>query len=381
MHEWDGLKFLAAAVAAMPLLATAPAEADVTISSGQTENMSCSGGVCAPTAANAVLNVGDLETLLASGSVEVTTTGSGVQADNIDAKAALSWSSGNSLALDAYQSIAVDKAVTVSGVAGVALKTNDGGSGGALTFGGKGGISFANLSSTLAINGKSYTLVNTVQSLASAIASNPSGTYAFASNYDASKDGTYTQSPITTTFEGTLEGLGNTISNLSASGDQTDLGLFSVIGTSGTVNDIRLANVLVTDGISEGGLAGETYGSLSGDTVSGVLKSSAGYALVGGLVGGMSGTISHCSSSATITDYRDAHAAGGLVGDEGYATISNSFATGSVTVGHEYVGGDVWRRAGRLYGRRDQFFIRNRQRDRRKALRCWRAGRVHGKRQ
>jgi hypothetical protein len=43
--------------------------ADVTISSDATQNMSCSGGVCQPTASDAVLNVGDLETLLAAGNV------------------------------------------------------------------------------------------------------------------------------------------------------------------------------------------------------------------------------------------------------------------------------------------------------------------------
>jgi hypothetical protein len=53
------------------------AHATVTISSAATSNMSCTSGVCSPTAANAVLNVGDLTTMLASGNVTVNTgTGS-----------------------------------------------------------------------------------------------------------------------------------------------------------------------------------------------------------------------------------------------------------------------------------------------------------------
>src|ERR1700723_3153919 len=97
--------FVVTAGAAVSFASTACA--DVTISPGQTLNMSCSGGVCAPTAKKAVLNVGDLETLLASGNVEVTTTGSGVQADSIVTNAPLAWSSANTLALDAYESVIV----------------------------------------------------------------------------------------------------------------------------------------------------------------------------------------------------------------------------------------------------------------------------------
>src|SRR5579863_1302147 len=64
------------------------AHADVTISAAATQNMNCAAGVCTPTAADAVLNVGDLETLLASGNVNVTTTGSGVQAKDMRVLAA-----------------------------------------------------------------------------------------------------------------------------------------------------------------------------------------------------------------------------------------------------------------------------------------------------
>jgi hypothetical protein len=92
--------FFSSAAILFPVLA----HADVKISSGATANMTCSGGVCSPTAKNAILNVTDLENLLATGNVTVTTTGSGVQADNLDVNAAVSWAGANALALDAHQS-------------------------------------------------------------------------------------------------------------------------------------------------------------------------------------------------------------------------------------------------------------------------------------
>ena len=124
---------LAASIAAFMAVATS-AGADVTISSDPTQNMSCSNGVCTPTARDAVLNVSDLENLLAPSSVTVTTTGSGVQAANIEVKGEFGWSSANTLFLDAFQSITVGRVISIAGTGGLVLRTKDGGSGGALTF-------------------------------------------------------------------------------------------------------------------------------------------------------------------------------------------------------------------------------------------------------
>src|SRR5579862_2553999 len=137
----------AAFVTLAALAAWAPANATVTISSNQTQNMTCSGGVCRPTATKAVLNVGDLTTMLASGNVTVTTTGSGgVQSEDISLDSAVSWSSGATLKLDAYRSLTIDKPISVLGSGDLALATNDGGSDGALVLESKGRVSFANLS-------------------------------------------------------------------------------------------------------------------------------------------------------------------------------------------------------------------------------------------
>ena len=173
--------FLAGAAA---LLAAAPADAAVTISTAATSNMSCASGVCTPTSHVAVLNAAELQNLLASGNVKVT-TGAGHLASvtkNIVLDAPLGWASAHGLTLDAYQSITIDKPVADNGAGALTLTTNDGGSGGALSFGPKGDVTFLGVSNSLTINGKSYTLVNSVASLATAIAGNASGNYALANS-------------------------------------------------------------------------------------------------------------------------------------------------------------------------------------------------------
>src|SRR6202035_187107 len=145
------------AFAALAAIAVStPANAAVTISFAATQNMNCSNGVCAPTAANAVLNVSDLESLLASRSVTVTTTGSGVQAKDIHIAAALTWKAANALSLDAYDSLEVDQAVSVAGLGGLSVTINNGGRGGIFLFGSNGRVVFSFLSSSLTINGASY---------------------------------------------------------------------------------------------------------------------------------------------------------------------------------------------------------------------------------
>jgi hypothetical protein len=358
------------ALAALAVIAAAPANADVTISTAATQNMSCSGGVCQPTAMDAVLNVTDLENLLASGNVEVTTTGSGIQANNIDITGAFSWSDSSTLTLDAYQSLAVNAPVSIQGLAGLTILTNDGGSNGTFLFGAGANVTFANLSSSLSINGLSYILVNSLPTLASAVAGNASGAFALANNYDASQDGTYSSSPITTTFTGAFDGLGNTISQLSVddiSGEYT--GLFETLGSSGIIENVRLAMAKIDSAAqAAGGLVGRAEGTIVSSSVSLVrLDDSYEYSVSGGLVGvNASGTVSLSHATGPVFG----GSAGGLVGltdgvvDQCYAagkahgvgpygyagglvgylypggTILNSYATGA-TRGRYGVGGLV----------------------------------------
>jgi hypothetical protein len=320
--------------------AASPSPANVAISNAATANITCSGGLCAPTAADAVLNVQDLEAMLASGNATVTTTGSGVQAVNIRVNARLTWSAGTTLALDAFRSIELDGAMKVAGTGAVSLTSNDGGSGGEFACE-SGRLQFNNLSSTLTINGTPYTLVNSIASLASAIVANPSGAFALARNYDAKKDGTYATSPIPT-----FNGLGNTISNLSINDptENANVGFFAETATGSTITNIRLDNENVQggSGTSEetgsfiGGLVGyATAGAIAHSFVSGTVSGGA-YVSVGGLVGLGGSNIAASGSSATVSTTGLGNS-GGLIGGTS-APINDSYATGNVS-GYGFVGG------------------------------------------
>jgi hypothetical protein len=322
--------------AAALLLPMATAHAAVTISTATTKNISCTSGACTPTAKNAVLNVSDLTTMLASGNVTVNTgTGSlAAQVEDIVVAASFNWANASSLTLDAYRSVTVDQPVADNGSGAVTLTTNDGGSGGNLSFVSGGSLSFLGISNGLTINGKAYTLENTLASLASAVASNPAGAYAFASNYDANHDGTYGQSPVPTTFTGLFQGLGNTISNVTlnnTAGATAIGGMFAQVD-GGMVANIGLSNLRMTAGRTAyaGGLAGGNLsGTFFGDHVSGKIK--VGKALGGGLVGSNGGPI---DSSYTDVEIEGRAGVGGLVGENGNGdTIANSFAVGSVKGG------------------------------------------------
>jgi hypothetical protein len=329
----------------LALLMGTQAFADVTISGHATKRMSCVGGVCTPTAATANLNVGDLQTMLAASSVTVK---SSAAAPDIRITAAVTWASASTLTLDAYRSVAVGQTVSITGTAGLTVTTNDGGAGGSLSFPGVGRATFWDLGSSLTINGTGYTLVGDIATLASDVAENQSGNYALAANYDASVDGIYVNSPVQKSFNGNFEGLGNTISNVSArrSGKSVqDLGFFSQVG--GTISDLHLVHASIEDRrgrgtIYVGGIAGESYGVFSGDTVSGnVMSYGPGY--VGGLVGflragGIGGVVRSSSADVMIGGY----VAGGLVGyNQGIVTNSSAAVRPEKTDFSDFVGGLV----------------------------------------
>jgi hypothetical protein len=326
-------------------MAAAPcAEAAVAISNKPTSNMSCSGGVCVSTAKNAVLNVTDLQGMLASSAVKVVARN---KASDIKVIAALSWVSAHRLTLDAYGSIAVQQAITVAGPGALTLTTNHGGTNGSLTFSGKGHVVFWDLSSSLIINGVSYTLASNIATLAADVAANHNGAYALANNYDASIDGTYATVPIPTVFNGSFEGLGNTISNLTIN-DSTDsrIGLFFEFGQGSAARDINVLNATITasdpDGASAGVLAFAAEGTVSHVTVAGSITALNRHSGAGGLTAATAtGTsIDNCHADVTIT-VGDYSGAGGLV-PESNGTISQSDASGNVSGGYlSRVGGLV----------------------------------------
>src|SRR6185437_10551964 len=127
---------------------SAVARADVKISSKPTQNMTCTGGVCSPTAKKAVLNVTDLTNML--GNSDVTVKSDNV-AQDIEVDASLSWTSTYRLTLDSYRSITFKQPLTVLATGGLTIKTDDGGSQGDFSFSGKGHIEFWDTHSQLII--------------------------------------------------------------------------------------------------------------------------------------------------------------------------------------------------------------------------------------
>jgi hypothetical protein len=309
---------------AVLLLSTAAARADVEISNKPTANISCDAGVCTATAQKAVLNVTDLATMLASGDVAVKT---GLVAKDIDIDQPLTWSSTSRLTLDAQQSVTVKKQVTVAGQGALTVTTNDAGGAKAKNKTGEfiivpehGSVQFWDLSSSLIIDGNAYTLVGDIKTLAADVSANPSGFYALAKPYDASVDGTYATSPIFTDFSGALEGLGNTLLNLSiafAGGD--DVGFFRSVASAGRVSDLTIANAIIK-GTTNGGtyagiglLAGSNSGIIDRVFTAGLVSFPGGEnELPAGLVGGNFGTIFNCYSTVTI-DIAGLGIVGGLV--------------------------------------------------------------------
>jgi hypothetical protein len=265
-------------------------------------------------------------------------SGSGNQspgAGNIIVASALSWRSTATLTLDAYSGINIDARIKVNNSGGLDLVTNDGGTGGLLTFAPGDAVVFSHLTSALTINGAAYTLVDNIAALSGDITANPAGDFALANTYNAAADGTYAGSPITTAFSGAFNGLGNTIESLRISDSVANdtVGLFGTL--DGSVASLALTGVKIVGGTGAfvGAVAGTDNGAIAGVTVSGSVIGGKN-ADVGGLVGIGTGAVAYSSTSGTVTGGLGA-TIGGLIGDNasGSSAVSNSFSSANVTGG------------------------------------------------
>lgn len=161
--------------------------------------------------------------------------------------------------------------------------------------------------------------------------------------------------PIKEFADGTFDGDGHTISNLTISAASGNAGLFAETNSSTVFKDIILHNVSVTltggSSAGVGGLIGKIYGSttIQGCGVSGVVAYSSDYSYnsgnVGGLVGYLNGkcTIKESYSRATIDNKSSNYSstAGGLLGKTGTYTLSvtDCYASGNVTAAGGRAGG------------------------------------------
>lgn len=161
--------------------------------------------------------------------------------------------------------------------------------------------------------------------------------------------------PIKEFADGTFDGDGHTISNLTISAASGNAGLFAETNSSTVFKNIILHNVSVTltggSSAGVGGLIGKIYGSttIQGCGVSGVVAYSSDYSYnsgnVGGLVGYLNGkcTIKESYSRATIDNKSSNYSstAGGLLGKTGTYTLSvtDCYASGDVTAAGGRAGG------------------------------------------
>ena len=133
-------------------------------------------------------------------------------------------------------------------------------------------------------------------------------------------------------FNGTLNGQGYKIRDLFIDLPETGyIGLFSVVGEDGRIENIGLVNADVTSTAYIGALVGVNRGTVSYSYSTGNVN---GSLWVGGLVGQNEGTINNSYSACDVTSDSGT---GGLTGTNA-GTVSNCYATGNVT-GNSGAGG------------------------------------------
>ena len=162
-------------------------------------------------------------------------------------------------------------------------------------------------------------------------------------------------------FQGTVDGQGHVIRGLRVSKpDGGGIGLFGVLGQSGTVRNLILEDAAVIGRGGAGLLVGSNFGIVYMCRVQGDV---AGQLAIGGLVGGSGGFVAYSESSGTVsgnqaigglvgdmrgaiyfsrsdTDVSGSRGMGGLVGLNTFGFVLSSYTTGSVT-GSNDLGGLV----------------------------------------
>lgn len=262
----------------------------------------------------------------------------------------VSWSTNNSLTLNAYRNININQSISATGSTGsLALLYGQGANaaGNAATYIVNAAVNLSagqNFSTTLGLDGtaKAFTVINSVGASASAsstdlqgISGNVAGNYALGSNINATGTSAWNSNtgftPIAG-FTGTLDGLGHSISNLVINrAGVASVGLIGTAGAGAVIQNIGLLGGYTAGGAGTGALVG------SGGTTT-VINSYAtgnvnGAASTGGLVGTMtSGNISNSYATGNVNNGAAA-SVGGLLGSGTTGNISNSYATGSVTGG------------------------------------------------
>jgi hypothetical protein len=316
-----------------------------------------------------------LGTQLNLADVTIDTDPVGAQNGDLYVDDTITWTSANTLTLNAHNDIWMNNVITNNSGGTLLLRSDSDGSGGGnvyfagighvnLSGGGSGAILYNPpsgygtptdyTSNFTGVTPTAYMLVNNVNDLQN-ILNNLAGTYALGKDIDASAtvgwNGGAGFQPLGnasgSNFSGTFDGQNHTITGLYINRPATDyVGIFS--GNSNpTIRNVGIVNVNVTGSWQVGGLIahvgvdGNIYNSyVSGGTVT----ATSGSSVVGGLTGLNAGTITRCYSTAAVNGAGSY--VGGLVGSN-YSTgtapvynavITDSFSTGAVS-GGSLVGG------------------------------------------
>lgn len=138
-------------------------------------------------------------------------------------------------------------------------------------------------------------------------------------------------------YKGTFDGGGHTITWLTVTTYDKYAGLFGWLNSAGTVKNVVMEGVQITNNHSSGfagGVVGNSWGTIENCSVSGSVN---GEVYVGGVVGKQtSGSMTGCSSSATVKGTVNV---GGVAG-ESWGSMTACYATGNVTL-EIYPGKDI----------------------------------------
>ena len=132
-------------------------------------------------------------------------------------------------------------------------------------------------------------------------------------------------------YSGTFDGGGHTITGLTFTTNDEYVGLFGCLDRTGTVKNVVMEGVQITndnESSDVGGVVGFSLGTIENCSVSGSVS---GTVYVGGVVGAqIDGSITGCSSSATVKGTTDV---GGVAGQtNSSATLTACYATGNVII-------------------------------------------------
>src|SRR6185503_13978759 len=128
-------------------------------------------------------------------------------------------------------------------------------------------------------------------------------------------------------FSGTFDGLGHTISNLTINRPGTNyVGLFGYVNWTAVMRNVGLTGGSVRGNQIVGALVGFNFGAVSNSYATAAVT---GNVYVGGLVGeNYYGLVAESYATGTVT--ASGNEVGGLVGTSIGSTIRNSYSTGAV---------------------------------------------------